>query len=94
MGIAVAVDPRASNYPVEDGTLAVANMLLAAHSLGLGGCWLAPLANEEKLKEVLGIPRENKLISVISIGCPAESPSPKNRRELKDITFTNRYGSK
>jgi nitroreductase len=68
-------------------------MLLAAHAVGLGGCWLNPSASEEEVKEILGIPKEERLISVISIGYPAEAPSS-TRKELKDIIFTNRYGSK
>lgn len=93
LGVAVVVHPRASSHPVEDGSLAAYSMLLAAHSLGLGGCWINPSANEEKVKEMRGIPKEYRLISVISIGYADEAPS-KTRRELKDITFTNRYGSK
>jgi nitroreductase len=93
LGVAVAVHSRASSHPVEDGSLAAYAMLLAAHSLGLGGCWINPSANEEKVKEMLGIPNEYGLIAVMSIGYADESPS-KTRRELKDITFTNRFGSK
>lgn len=93
LGIAVVVDPVMSSHPVEDGSLAAYSMLLAAHSLGLGGCWINPSHNEEDVKETLGIPRGERLISVISIGYPDEAPS-KTRRELMDITFTNRYGSK
>ncbi|GAG38913.1 unnamed protein product, partial [marine sediment metagenome] len=40
LGIAVVVNPRASNHPVEDGAAATQNMLLEAHSLGLGACWI------------------------------------------------------
>lgn len=93
LGVAVVVHPRTSSHPVEDGSLAAYSMLLAAHSLGLGGCWINPSANEEKVKEMLGIPNEQRLISVISIGYADEAPS-KTRRELEDITFANRYGSK
>lgn len=93
LGIAVVSDPGISSHPIKDGSLAVYSMLLAAHSLGLGGCWLDPSTEEENLKEMLDIPRENRLVSVISIGCPDEAPS-KTRRGLENITFTNRYGNK
>ena len=93
VGIVVVVDPVVSSHPAEDGALAAYSMLLAAHALGLGGCWLNPSLGEEELKEVLGIPRGERLISVISIGYPDEAPS-RARRGLGDITFTNRYGSK
>ena len=93
LGIAVVSDPRLSSRAVEDGSLAAYSMLLAAHSLGLGACWLAPSFNEDKLKEMLGIPQEARLISVISVGYPDETRSM-TREELSDITFTNRYGNK
>jgi nitroreductase len=93
LGIAVVVDPMVSNHPVEDGSIAAYSMLLAAHAVGLGGCWLNPSHNEEELKEIFGIPKEVRLISVISLGYPDEAPSM-TRRELRDVTFTNRYGSK
>ena len=93
LGIAVVVDPGVSSHPVEDGTLAAYSMLLAAHSLGLGGCWINPSHGEEELKEILGIPRGERLITVISLGYPDEAPS-KSRRELEEIAFTNRYGSR
>jgi len=93
LGIAVVTDPGVSNHPVEDGSIAAYGMLLAAHAIGLGACWLNPSAVEEEVKEILGIPKEQRLISVISIGYPAEAPSS-IRKELKNITFTNRYGSK
>ncbi len=93
LGIAIVSDRRESPRTVEDGSLATYSMLLAAHSLGLGTCWLAPSVNEGKLKELLGIPEEARLISVISVGYPDEARTM-TRKELEDITFTNRYGNK
>ncbi len=60
VGIAVVVDPEASNHSVEDGAIATQNMLLAAHVLGLGACWIGSYGSvyEEKVKEMLDIPKE------------------------------------
>jgi nitroreductase len=91
LGIAVIVDPKASTQPIEDGAVATYSMLLAAHALGLGGCWIDPSVNEERVKETLSVPKGQKLLSVISLGYPDEAPH-KERRELKEITFTNKYG--
>ena len=95
IGIAVVIDPRASKHPVEDGSIATQNMLLAAHALGLGACWIGAYNSvyEEKLKGILGIPENKRLLSIISIGFPAESPT-KTRKELGEIVFTDRYGKK
>lgn len=95
VGIAVVVDPRASSHPVEDGAIATQNMLLAAHALGLSGCWIGSYNSiyEERVKEILSIPKNKRLLSIISMGFPAESPT-KTRKELREIAFTDRYGRK
>jgi len=95
VGIAVVVDPAASTHPVEAGAIATQNMLLAAHASGLGACWIGSYNSvyEERVKEILNIPKNKRLLSLISIGSPAESPT-KTRKELKEIVFTDRYGRK
>jgi nitroreductase len=93
LGIAVIVNPRASSHPAEDGAAATQNMLLEAHSLGLGACWIGTYGgtSEAGAKKVLNIPEDERLLSVIAIGHPAESPQ-KMRRELSEIVFTDSYG--
>ena len=95
LGIAVIVNPKASTHPVEDGAAATQNMLLEAHSLGLGACWIGAYgtANEEAAKKILNIPEEERILSIIAIGHPAESPE-KSRRSIEEIAFTDRYGSR
>lgn len=94
LGIAVTINPRASSHPVEDGAAATQNMLLEAHSLDLGACWIGAYgtANEERARKILDVPEGERLLSVIAIGRPAESPE-KSRKEMGEITFSDRYGS-
>jgi nitroreductase len=93
LGIAVVINPRASTRPIEDGAAATQNMLLEAHSLGLGACWIGTYGTEkeERGKKVLDIPEEERLLSVIAIGRPAESPR-RTRKKIEEITFTDKYG--
>ncbi len=93
LGIAVVVDPQASTHPVEDGAIATQSMLLAAHALGLGTCWIGSYGSvhEEKVKKILGIPGNRRLLSLISVGFPAESQKS-TREELREIVFIDRYG--
>ena len=93
VGIVVAVDPRGSSCPVQDGSLAVGNMMLAAHALGLGTCWINPGLNDDGVKQLLGIPGDRRLICALSLGYPAESPD-KLRKRLEDIAFTERWGNR
>jgi len=68
-------------------------MLLAAHALGLGTCWISVWGTDwaKTVAQILGIPDGEWLIAVVSIGYPAEAPE-KGRKELDEITFTNTYG--
>ena len=92
-GIAIVVDPKVSKHPEQEGAAAIQNILLAAHALGLGTCWISVRGTDwaETAAKVLGIPDEEWLISVVSIGYPAEAPE-KPRKGLDEITFTNKYG--
>jgi nitroreductase len=96
LGIAVIVDPSVSSRPVEDGAAVTENMLLAAHALGLGACWIGSygIANEGKVKDVLGVPQEQRLLSVIALGYADESPQARSRKSLDEIAFNDRYGTR
>jgi nitroreductase len=95
IGIVVVIDPELSRHAVEDGAIATMNMLLEAHALGLGACWIGAYNSsyEERIKEILKIPRNKRVLSIISIGYPAETPI-KNRKELDEIVFIDSYGNK
>lgn len=95
LGIAVIINPKGSSHPVEDGAIATQNMLLAAHALGLGACWIGSYdsAYENEVKKILEIPEDKRLLSIISVGFPAESPKS-SRRKLEEIVFYNKYGER
>ena len=90
----IAVISKPEKYYLEDGSAATQNILLEVHSLGLGACWIGTYGgrNEESAKRVLNVPEGDRLLSVIAIGHPAESPQ-KTRKEVAEVTFTDRYGS-
>lgn len=94
VGIAVVIDPQASRHPMEDGANATMCMLLAAHGLGLGACWIGAYNSiyEDEVKEILSIPKELRVLSIISLGYPAESPS-KDRKPLEELVYLDKYGA-
>lgn len=65
----------------------IENLLLAAHSLGYGACWLtAPICAYEGLEKLLNIEKPSKLVSFLCVGVPENNnvtPTPK--KELDDI---------
>ena len=72
--IMVSVDPDKSDFPAEDGSMVMANILLAAHSLDLGACWIkqvAPLSDEPDTRKVLsklGVPENYAVIGCACVG--------------------------
>lgn len=85
--IIVAVDSAASFCPPEDGALVLGNILLAAHALGLGGCWvnqLGPICREPDFRKTLtglGVPPTHDIIGCAAIGHRAgENPKAPARK--------------
>ena len=79
--VCVAVLSRQTKYYLEDGSAATLNILLAAHAHGLGACWVAgdkkPYA--ARVVQMVGAPEDYRLISLVSIGYPAEKPETGKR---------------
>jgi len=83
-----------------DLSAAVENILIEAHSLGLGACWVhGPVASSRdarKFKEILGIPTgmgQYKVIAYVSIGWPAEARKhPRPKKELKELVYWEKFG--
>ena len=66
------------------------NILLAAHSLGLGAVWTACWPYEDRyapVKELLGIPEKVMPLAIIPVGHPAEDPAPKDKWKPERIHY-------
>lgn len=71
---------------VQSTAMAGQNLLLAAHALGLGACWMcAPLFCPEVVQEVLELPVNWEPQGLVTIGYPAEK-KVKSRRPLHSCT--------
>jgi len=68
-----------------DVAIALDHMSLAAVDLGLGSCWIG-LFDERKVKEILDIPAEIRVLVLMLLGYPSDpSASAKNRLPLDRI---------
>ncbi len=80
-----------------DTSAAIENILLMTTALGLGACWvIAPcidIRDELKVKELLEVPEDYKVISLIPLGHMDRLPRPRPRIELNDLAFSEKYGS-
>ena len=61
---------RKSGYELDAGA-AVQNILVAAHAMGLGTCWLGAIDYDE-ISSLVGLTDDYKLISAVAVGYPAQ----------------------
>ncbi len=61
------------------------NILLAAHGLGIGTCWIG-LTRNSKAEEILEAERSEELMMLITMGYPTEGTRSSSRIELEKIT--------
>ncbi len=77
-----------SGYWAQDCSAALQNILLAAHSLGIGSVWLGVHPREERtvgIVKLFGLPEKIKPLGIVSLGYPAEKPSNPQRFETEKI---------
>jgi nitroreductase len=90
VGIAVCGDPAESALWVQECSAVTQNILIAVAGLGLGGVWLGCHGRSERehaVRDVLGIPQEIGVLSVISIGHPhpMEKKEPRTQLDLARV---------
>ena len=94
MIVGLADQEASPSWCINDLGIALEHIVLAATNLGLGTCWMGQRGREELVKSLLGIPDDFKVIAVIPIGVPDETPAPKDRKSLDTIVSWEKYGSK
>ncbi len=91
--IVVLADMEASPHSyIADGAIAATYLWLALHCLGLGAVWIQTLRNVEEVRHAVGAPGNYVPVAILAIGYPAEKPSPKPRKGLKEIVSLERFG--
>lgn len=77
-------------YCLQDTAAATQNMLLTAHSLGLGTCWVGAF-EEDQVKRALDIPEKVKPVAIIPVGHLTANPPKHPRRALSEIMHHEKY---
>ncbi|MCK5878269.1 MAG: nitroreductase family protein [Holophagae bacterium] len=83
----------AEGYLSVDCGVAAQNILLAAHALGIGSCWLGIYPREERMQavtELLELPGHILPVAFIVLGIPNEIKSTPNRFR-PDRIYSNRW---
>ena len=91
LAIVVCANPEESDTWIEDCSIASHQMLLQSADLGLGAVWIQMRNRGDEqgntanynVQQLLGIPAEYEVLSVISIGHPNEERKPYDTDKLQ-----------
>jgi nitroreductase len=94
--ILLLADSRCPGHPALDVGIAGQNIVLTAHSFGLGTCWVSfctPLARYSKWRKKIGIRYPYRLHTSIAIGYPKGQPDGYVKREIQAIDWFTEDGT-
>ena len=103
LAIVVMADPLASDVWIEDAAIASIMIQLQAEDLGLGSCWVqvrerftaTGMPSGEYVHEVLDIPLQLQVVSIIAVGHKGMERKPFNEEHLQwEKVHINKYGGK
>lgn len=91
LGIVMCGNEKESDTWIEDCSIAAIIAQLTAHSLGLGSCWVhlrnrmhsKETSSESYVRELLNIPSNISIDSIIGIGYPDEKKEPHAKESLQ-----------
>lgn len=64
----------------------IQNLLLAAHDMGLGACWLGEILNKrEEVESLLRVPDEYEFVTLVALGHPVEREAVGVRHPLEQF---------
>lgn len=90
LAIVITADPQQCDVWIEDCAIASAIAHLAAHSLGLGSCWVQlrlrqteeGVDSEQTVRSILKLPDRFRVLSMVAIGQSAQTLKPVDRSKL------------
>ncbi len=77
-------------YLIQSIAAAIQNMLLEAHSLGLGSCWIGAF-DEDKIRMLLNLPEQVDVHAIITIGYPDENPDMPPKYKIEHMMFFEKW---
>jgi len=77
-------------YTIQGCAAAIENMLLTAHSLGLGSCWIGAF-DEDEIWRILNLPEEKSVQAVIPIGYADETSESPPKYRIEHMMFFEKW---
>lgn len=81
---------RGTLFAIQDASAAAQNILLAAHALGLGACWVGAF-REKMVSEILGLPEGVIPVAMIAVGYPKSIPPSPGRVDVEKLIHWGRW---
>jgi len=75
---------------IVDVAIALEHIALAATNEGLATCWIGAF-HQEPAQELLGIPKDVRVIELMTLGYPADELREKNRLPLEEIWMLDEW---
>ncbi len=82
---------KENNAHLQGTSATIQNMILYAHSLGIGAWWINGYGDRETIKKILHIPKHYLVVCALGFGYPAELPLKPKKQDIKRITDVNHY---
>lgn len=92
--VIVAADMSRGGTPLEDGSAAVENMLIASTALGYGTCWIGSHGNDrgEAFKKICNFPENYACMAAYALGVPADVlPERAGRAPLSTVVVEDQF---
>jgi nitroreductase len=92
----VVADPGESGnmaereYYLVDSAIAMEHFMLAATAEGYGTCWIASI-DEDKIRDILSIPKDFRVVAMTPIGEIAEDKQHNPMKKVNDYIFLNSW---
>lgn len=78
-------------YAIQSTWLSIGYLLLALEEKGLASLTYTP-PNPREVADILGVPNDFTLQTIIPVGLPKEEKQKEPRKKLHEVTFYNRWG--
>lgn len=103
LAIVITADPLVSDVWIEDASIASIILQLQAEDMGLGSCWVqirerftaSGVPSDEYVREVLDIPLQLQVLSLVAIGHKGMERKPFSEEHLQwEKIHLNKFGGK
>ncbi len=79
-------------FTAQNAAAATQNILLAAHNLSIGACWIGGF-DHDRVASLFDVPKSARVEVIIALGYPYTAPDEKVKVSMKSSVFFDSYGN-